>query len=243
MDSGFYAACTGLVARFKALDSAAHNLANAGTTAFKGQQVGFQTLLAQSGNSDLSPVNRALNDYGVAGTPTLDMGQGEIQATGNQFDVALEGPGYLAVQTKTGTAYTRNGHMELSSAGQLVTTDGSPLLGDQGPITVPPGEVSISPTGVISVKDAIVGTLKVVEFGPKDNIQETAPGVFLSSGNPVEATATKVRQGALEAANVSPVEAAVGLIVVQREAEMLQRALSMFHGELNRVATTDLAKV
>jgi flagellar basal-body rod protein FlgF/flagellar basal-body rod protein FlgG len=85
--------------------------------------------------------------------------------------------------------------------------------------------------------------LKVVEFGPQDKMQETAPGVFLSSGNPVVASATKVRQGSLEAANVNPVEAAVGLIVVQREAEMLQRALSLFHGELNRVATTDLAKV
>jgi flagellar basal-body rod protein FlgF/flagellar basal-body rod protein FlgG len=243
VDSGFYAACAGLVAKMKALESTAHNLANASTTAFKGERVDFQSLLAQSGNTGLSAVNQAINSFGVAGDPSLDMAQGSLEPTGNQFDVGLEGPGYLAVQTKAGTAYTRNGHLELSSTGQLVTGMGDAVLGDSGPITVPNGSLSISPSGVLSVDGAIVGTLKVVEFGPQDKVQETSPGVFLSNGKPVAATKTSVRQGALEAANVSPIESAVGLIAIQREAEMLQRALSMFHGELNKVATTDLAKV
>jgi flagellar basal-body rod protein FlgF/flagellar basal-body rod protein FlgG len=108
---------------------------------------------------------------------------------------------------------------------------------------VPNGALAISPSGVLSVDGAIVGTLKVVDFDPKAQVQETAPGLFLATGTPKPATGTKVRQGSLEAANVNPVEAAVGLIAIQREAEMLQKALSMFHGELNRVATTDLARV
>ena len=227
----------------KALESTAHNLANASTTAFKGERVDFEELLAQSGGTGLSEVNQAINSFGVAGNPSLDLSQGSVERTGNPLDVAIEGPGYLAVQTASGTAYTRNGHLELSSTGQLVTADGNAVLGDQGPINMPPGAVSISPDGVISVNGAIAGNLRLVELDPQASVQETAPGLFLSSAAPKAAAKSSVRQGALEAANVNPVEAAVGLIAIQREAEMLQRALTLFHGEMNRVATSDLARV
>jgi flagellar basal-body rod protein FlgF len=243
VDSGFYAACAGLVAKMKALDSSAHNLANVSTTAFKGERIDFQSLLAQAGNGRLSPVNQALNSFGVAGIPALDFSEGQIERTSNPLDVAIEGPGFLAVQTKAGKAYTRNGQLQLSATGQLVTASGDPVLGTAGPINVSPGSVAISSDGVISVDGAIAGNLQLVEFDPAANIQETAPGLYVSSVPPKAAANSSVRQGALEAANVSPVEAAVGLVTIQREAEMLQRALSLFHGEMNRVATADLARV
>ena len=243
MDSGFYAACAGLVAKTRALDGVAHNLANVSTTAFKGQRVDFQGLLAQSNLSGLSEVNQAINSFGVASEPSLDLSQGSIERTGNPLDLAIEGRGFLAVKTSSGTAYTRNGHLQLSSKGELQTSDGNPVLGDQGPVTLPPGTVSISPSGVISVNGAIVTSLKLVEFDKQAPLQETSPGLYLSSSTPKAAVGSTVRQGALESANVNPVESTVGLITIQREAEMLQRALSLFHGEMNRVATTDLARV
>ena len=227
----------------KALESTAHNLANVSTTAFKGERVDFQSLLAQSNGSNLSEVNQAINNFGVAGNPSLDFSQGAIEGTGNPLDLAIEGPGYLAVQTGTGTAYTRNGHLELSSTGQLVTADGNPVLSGQGPINVPPGPVSISADGVVSVNGAIAGNIRLVEFDPQASVVETAPGLFISGVAPKAAASSSIRQGALESANVNPVETAVGMIAIQREAQMLQRALTMFHGEMNRVATTDLARV
>jgi len=243
VDSGFYAACAGLVAKMRALESTAHNLANVSTTAFKGERVDFQELLAQSGPSNLSEVNQVINSFGVTGNPSINFSQGPIERTGNPLDIAIEGPGYLAVQTKTGTAYTRNGHLELSSTGQLVTADGDLVLSDQAPITIPPGNVSISPNGVISVDGAIAGNLQVVNFDSQSTLQQTAPGLFRSTAAPRPAANSAIRQGALESANVNPVETTVGLIAIQREAEMLQRALSLFHGEMNRVATSDLARV
>ena len=243
MDSGFYAACAGLVAKMKALDSSAHNLANVSTTAFKGERVGFQSLLASAGKAGLVPVNQALNSFEVAGSPTIDFSQGSIERTANPLDIAIEGPGFLTVQTKAGKAYTRNGQLQLSATGQLVTANGDPVLGTEGPINIPPGSVSISPNGVISVDGAIAANLQLVEFNAPADLQETGAGLYASSTTPKPSTKSAVRQGALESANVNPVEAAVGLITIQREAEMLQRALSLFHGEMNRVATADLARI
>jgi len=243
VDSGFYAACAGLVAKTKALDAAAHDLANVGTTAFKGQRVAFRSLLANFDGHNLSAVNRSLNDFGVANTPSLNLTQGPIESTGNPLDLAVEGHGFLTINSPSGTSYTRNGHLQVSSSGELVTSDGNAILGEQGPMLIPPGTVSVSAEGVVSVNGALVGQLRVVEFDPQATLEERAPGVFVSNSQPKAATNTFVRQGALEAANVNPVESAVELINIQREAEMLHRALSMFHGEMNRVATTELARV
>ncbi len=243
VDSGFYAACTGLIGKMRALETAAHNLANVSTTAFKGEQVGFQELLARADESGLSGVNQAINNYGIADVPSLDLSQGSIERTGDPLDLAIEGSGFLSIRTAGGTGYTRNGHLQVSASGQLVTATGDVVLGDQGPIELPAGTVSISPRGVISVNGAIVATLKVVEFNSKASLREASPGIYLSDTTPKPASNSTVRQGALESSNVNPVESAVDLITIQREAEMLQRALSLLHGEMNRVAANDLAKV
>jgi flagellar basal-body rod protein FlgF len=243
VDSGFYAACTGLIAKTKALDNVAHNLANVSTTGFKKQQVTFQSLLAAS-NPALSPVNQAINNFGVVGSPTIDRSQGSIEQTGNDLDVAIEGPGYLVAQTPAGIGYTRSGNLHLSRTRELLSSAGNPVLGDQGPITLPMGtSVRISPQGMISVDGAVAGALRLVEFDPQAPMTETAPGLYRSPAAARVAVGSSVRQGALESANINPVEAAVGLVTVQREAEMLQRALTMFHGEMNRIATTELSRV
>jgi flagellar basal-body rod protein FlgF len=243
MDSGFYAACSGLVAKTRQLESAAHNLANASTTAFKQEQVTFRSVLADAGNG-LSQINRDINQYGVAGDPNLNLSTGTIERTGNELDLAIDGNGYFAIQTARGAAYTRNGHLQLSASNQLVTADGSAVLGDQGPISLPPGtKVSFGPDGTISANGALVGKLKLVSFSPDAKLTEVTPGNFLGDGVPLAANGALVRQGSLEASNVDGVEAAVGLIAIQRHAEMLQRALSIFHSEFNRIAAGELSRI
>jgi flagellar basal-body rod protein FlgF/flagellar basal-body rod protein FlgG len=155
MDSGFYAACAGLRAQSQALDVAAQNVANVSTAGFRGQQASFQTLLALVSPAASNALNVAINNYGVLEGTHLDLASGSLQATGNPLDVAIEGNGFFAIQTPQGTRYTRNGSFRVARAGELVTSDGNPVLGENGPIRVPAGAVSISSDGTLSVNSAV----------------------------------------------------------------------------------------
>src|SRR6202453_1491050 len=112
MDSGLYAAYTGLLSRTQALDTAANNLANAGTTGFRAQRDYFSGVLAGGINQDpetASQVGQSVNGFGVLGGNRLDLGEGEIKATGNSLDLAIEGQGFFDTQTSNATRYTRDG--------------------------------------------------------------------------------------------------------------------------------------
>ena len=166
MDSGYYAACAGLRAQTQALEVAAHNLANINTTGYREQQGLFRSLLAGANGQQLSPLNRAINDFGVLGGSRVDLSPGSLERTGNPFDLGIEGKGFFVVQTSRGTLYTRNGNFRVSAKGQLVTTEGDQVMGEQGPISVPSGPVAISPDGTLSLNGAIAGKLRLVEFSP-----------------------------------------------------------------------------
>jgi flagellar basal-body rod protein FlgF/flagellar basal-body rod protein FlgG len=128
MDSGFYAAFTGLVARTQALDVAANNLANVNTTGYKAQREFYSSLEASMKRGALSPLNRAVDDFGVLGGAAVDLQNGSLERTGNDLDVALEGPGFFVAQTKNGVRYTRNGGFHQTQSGQLVTAAGDPVI-------------------------------------------------------------------------------------------------------------------
>ena len=101
MDSGYYAALSGLLARSQALDTAANNLANASTNGFRAENNFFRdTILGP--NASNSQLNSAVNDYGVIGGNHVDLEQGQLTATGNPLDVALQGSGFFTVQTAAG---------------------------------------------------------------------------------------------------------------------------------------------
>src|SRR5438132_1410204 len=114
--------------------------------------------------------NRLVNEFAVLDGARLDMAQGNLEHTGNPLDLALEGPGFFAVQTKAGTLYTRNGTFRISASRQLVTSAGDPVLGDSGPINLPGGDISISPDGTISVGGGVAGKLRVVSFDAKTQL-------------------------------------------------------------------------
>jgi flagellar basal-body rod protein FlgF len=244
MDSGYYAACTALASRTQALDTIANNLANASTAGYRAQHNIFSSVLADAGQGSTSPLNQAINDYGIMGGTTLDLTQGSLQKTGNDLDVAIQGPGFFAVQTAHGTTYTRNGGFQVSAKGQLVTANGDPVMGDKGAIAILPGPVSISADGTISSNGAVAGKLKVVEFAPGTQLTGTGDSYYnVPSGSETAATHSTVQQGMLENSNVNPVTSMVELITAQRSAEMMQRALSMFNSEIDKTATQELPKV
>jgi flagellar basal-body rod protein FlgF len=244
MDSGIYAACSGLVARTQALDLAANNLANTSTTAFRSEQPTFHAALASHGLRTVDSRSAAINQFSVVGGTRLDLSQGNLESTGNPLDVAIEGSGFLAVKTAAGTEFTRNGNFHLSPDRSLLTKKGDAVLGESGPVQLPEGEVSISADGTISVGGAVVAKLKVVEFAPGTPITHSGGSYYsapLAAATP--ATNSAVRQGMLEASNVNSVQAAVGLIALQRNAEMLNRTMTLFHNEFNRLAAEELPRV
>ncbi len=242
MDSGFYAACTGLASQTQALDVIAENLANTSTAAYKARQAIFRSLLAQNQLSSSSALNQAVNNYSVLGSSPQNWLQGSLERTGNDLDLALEGQGLFAVQTASGVRYTRNGNFKVSTTNQLVTADGNPVLGDNGAIPVTPGNVSVSTDGTVSINGALVGKLRIATINP-ENLTADGAGYYSTTAKPGSATGTLVRQGMLEGSNISPVQATVQLITVQRHAEMLQRALSEFHSEFNKIAANDLPRL
>lgn len=244
MDSGFYAACSALIARNQALDSVANNLANISTPGYRSEHSVFRALLAHASGLPLSSLNQAINDYSVLGDSDLDLTQGTLEHTGNELDLALQGPGFFSVKTASGLAYTRNGNFHVSPKGQLVTSAGDLVMGDSGPIQIVGAPVSISPDGTVSVNGALAGKLKVVDFPPGANLEALGQTYYTAPESAaIPATHASIQQGSLEASNVNPVAAAVQLVTVQRYAEMMQRALYLFHAEMNQIATTELPKV
>ncbi len=244
MTSGYFAACTGLVSRTEALDSIANNLANESTTGFRGRHNIFSSVLASADNSRLSVLNRDANDYGILSGTRLDTTQGSLQQTGNELDVAIEGPGFLSVQTASGVAYTRAGNLKVSPQGMLTTSAGDPVLGQNGLIPVVGAPVTISADGTISVKGAIAGRLSVTEFPPATELESLAGTYFKAPpGVGTAAVQSNLRQGMLESSNVNPVSSVVELISAQREVETMRRVLTMFDSEMDKTAAQDLPRV
>lgn len=244
MDSGFYAASAGLKAQSQALEVAAHNLANVNTPGFRGEQTTLQSLMALARSASSNPLNLATNNYGVLEGTHLDLSAGTLTHTGNQLDIGIEGSGFFVVNTPRGPRYTRNGSFQVASTGELVTEAGDQVQGTTGAIRVPAGPVTISPDGTLSVNGAIAGQIKLVDFSAGTRLVSEG-GTLLSApaGSEQPVQQVTLRQATLESSNVNAIASVTALIGVQREAEMLGRALSLFDAQFNHIAASELAKV
>jgi flagellar basal-body rod protein FlgF/flagellar basal-body rod protein FlgG len=244
MDSGYYAAVTGLVAKMDALDVAASNLANVSTAGYKSQKEFYKSFTASLNRTvPASTLNRAINDYGVLGGTVVGLDSGALQKTGNELDLAVEGAGFFVVQTAAGAKYTRNGNFRVDAKGHLISSTGDPVLGEAGPITLTSGQVSISPDGTISQNGGVLARLKVVDLAavhltPEGNSLYSAP-----EGSEKPVADLQIRQGMIEASNIDPVNGTVQLIMVQRNAQMLEKALQIFSNDFNKTAAEQIAHV
>ncbi len=247
MDSGYYAAFAGLRAGTEALELAANNLANVSTTGYKAQREFYKSLTASLGNSNqrqLSSLNKAINNYGVLGGAIVDVQSGTMERTGNELDVAMEGPGFFVIQTKAGLRYTRNGNFRANAEGQLVTAWGDPVLGDQGPLEIPSGSVSIGPDGTISSQGGVLGRLQIVDFAPGTLLVPEGNSTYKpATGSATPAPEARVRQGMLEASNMNPITGTIGLIMIQRQTQLLEQVLSIFHNDFDKSAAEELPRV
>ena len=171
------------VALGREMDVVANNIANLNTTGYKADGSIFEEFLASAARADQTGGQVSfVRDRGI----WHDMSQGPVERTGNSLDVAIDGKGFLVVQTPRGERYTRNGSMQINASGQFVTSDGFAVLGDGGPIQFQPNDrqVSISRDGTISVRegnakvDSARGKLRLVSFANPQRLQKDGSSTF-----------------------------------------------------------------
>jgi flagellar basal-body rod protein FlgF/flagellar basal-body rod protein FlgG len=252
MDSGIYAAYSGLLARTQALDTASNNLANASTSGFRAERDYFRGILSSGldPSDGGSQVGDSVNSYGILGGTSLDLGQGTLVPTGNTLDLGLSGNGFFAISTAQGIRYTRDGSFRRSPKGQMETSAGEPVMDDKGKaITLPTGPIVVSPDGTVAVSGSTVGRVGIYTFPATQKLEMQGTNRFFATPaadgtepKPVAGTA-QVHQGSLEGSNEDSVHGTMKLILIQRQAEMMQKALSVFHNEFDKTATEELARV
>ena len=245
MDRLLYVAMTGAKQLMQAQALVSHNLANVSTTGFRADLARFEARPIQ-GPGYASRVNTVAAGLG------FDRSQGALVQTGEVLDVAIDGEGWLAVQARDGSeAYVRSGSLKVSAVGLLETERGELVLGDNGPLAVPPftqiavagdGTISIVPQGQGPATMAQIGRLKLVN--PEvARLTKRADGlVTVADGPEVEPDANvKVASGFIETSNVNIAATLVDMIEFQRQFEVAVRMMQT--ADQNAARAADLASI
>lgn len=231
------------VALARELDVIANNVANVNTNGFKARQARFQEYLMPKASADAFPRTDRRLSYVVDGGTPLDVSAGAIERTGNPLDVAVSGDGFLAVQTPAGERYTRNGALQVDAQGRLVTSDGHPVLGDNGPIAFSPQEsgAAVAPDGTVSTTQGQRGKIRLVRFANARSLENAGANLFSSTAPAQPAgNAVRLEPGAIERSNVKPVLEMSRLIDVNRTytavSGMVQRLDDLKRSAIQRLA-------
>lgn len=223
MDKMIYLAMSGAKEIMHRQTSNNHNLANLNTTGFKADLDSLKSLPVYGPGH---PGRVYVQDEGVG----ADHSGGQIIQTGRELDIAINGDGFIAVQDRDGSeGYTRAGDLRVNSAGIIENGAGYPVMGNGGPIAIPPfekleigsdGTISIRPVGSDANALAVVDRIKLVN-PPTENLKKSATGIFHTDGEPAEPDATiSIVNGSLENSNVNAVEGMVKMIELSRQYEM-----------------------
>jgi flagellar basal body rod protein FlgG len=233
---------SGLRARMESLDLLANNVANTSTSGYKADREFYNLYVAPEAQDNDPNATMPLIEK-----PWVDLSQGTVHSTGGALDVALTGKGFFSVQGPSGPLYTRNGSFRLAADGKLVTSDGYAIGTTKGStLTLQPSRpIEISSDGTVTQDGVTIGQLAVVDFSSTAGLVKQGSNYFRQvdpAVRPDAPSATLVEQGKLESSNSGAAEAAVRLIGVMRQFEMLQKAAAL-GADMNRRAVEEVAKV
>lgn len=242
MDRLIYVAMTGATHTLGKQATIAHNLANAATTGYRAEVNSFRAISVLGAGSPT-------RTFTVDSTVGANFTPGPIQQTGRRLDVAVQGAGWIAVQTPDGgEAYTRNGDFQIGANRLLQTRNGFNVQGERGPISIPlETDFTIAKNGTVSAVLAVArmmpqtvepfGRIKLVN-PPEDQMVKGDDGLFrLRAGGKAPADAgVALVDGALEGSNVNVVREMVEMISVARQYEMQMKLLTNAQGNARQAS-------
>lgn len=248
---GIYIAASGMLAESLRADVTANNVANANTAGFKKDFAIIKDYASrQIRRINDGPVEPEIGTMGAGAwidTIATHHSGGIMRVTNNTLDVAIEGKGFFTVQTPAGVRYTRNGAFTRGANGELVTQDGNPVLGQNGPIVLDPagqaGKVTISEDGRIFLDEIENNTFQINSFAEENRLRKEGATLFRPPDgvNPQQATPT-LRQGFLELSNVNVISEMVNMIAGFRAYETNSKVVQT-HDALMDKAANEVARV
>lgn len=231
MDKALYIAMSGAKQSMMAQQAHANNLANVKTT-------GFKEDFTQARSMPVYGEHHPTRAYAMTERPGTNFDSGPLMQTGNNLDIALKGDGWIGVQAEDGTeAYTRSGDLNIDINGQLRTGKGLPVLGNGGPIVLPPsakieigadGTISVLPLGADAIGLAQVDRIRLVNPDVADLEKREDGLIHLKEGvAPPDFDATiQVEPGFLEGSNVNAVSALTDILSLSRQYELQVKLMS-----------------
>jgi flagellar basal-body rod protein FlgF len=242
MDQISVLAAAGMQSRMQSLDLVANNLANSSTNGYKSDGE-FYTLFAseaagedEGGDSSVPMIQRQWTDFA----------QGLLEPTNNPLDFGISGKGFFVTQGPTGPLYTRNGNFRFSTGGALVTSEGYPLLQQNGQpfkadTAVP---LTVSRDGDISQSGNSIGRIQLVDFTNTSALTKYGSNYITNTTGlkPVVATSAEIYQAKIETSNVSAAHGAVRIVGLTRQFEMMQKAVSLAN-DMGKKAIEEVARV
>ena len=240
MPGGSYSAVSGMRSRLDELDRLAGDLANVSTPGYKVERAGTQSVERETAFS--SALDSAVDV--VSGKAKIDFRPGVIATTGRDLDVAIEGRGFFVVDTPAGERYTRNGAFTRRADGVLATTQGEPVLGESGEITLTTGNATIDADGTVKSGATVLGKLQVVEFAADSDLARESGARFRAIPGATSQPSEKARlvTGSIEQSNANVVEIMARLTEVSRGFESLQRGVTTLTNELDGRAISELTR-
>ena len=256
MNLSLYSAATGMEAQQLNLNTIANNLANVNTPGFKRSKIEFQDLLyqkprsvgAEAGGGNVIPTGIEVGNGSRVAATSKVFTQGQLTATGEKLDIAIQGEGFFEIQRADGTlAYTRDGSFKLSPNGQITTNDGLPVLSGFQPAPAGTTEITVSENGDVTYSGAggsQTFRLTLTRFANPSGLrslggnlyEETPASGTPETGAPGEQGFATLRQGYIETSNVNIVEEMVNLIVAQRAYEINSKSIQTSDEMLQNIA-------
>lgn len=256
MIRGLYTSGIGMRTQMQKMDVVSNNIANVTTSAFKSDETAIQSFSAALTHKLDDPKYKLIRHESPIGSMSLgsfvssvhtDFSQGALQETAGSLDFAIEGDGFVSILVtdtngNESEKLTRNASFTLTPNGLVVTKSGDVVLGEDGPITLPEGEITITGSGSIFVGDEFIDRLKLVDVSNKESLRKYGDNLYdtIDETEIIPFNGTII-QGFIEGSNVNSVKEMVKLIEISRTYEANQKILQINDQTLQK-AVTELSK-